>query len=262
MNTLLLALAFFALAFVFSMLGLGGGVVYVPLLVLMGLTVKEASVISLFAIALASSTAFATYLRSGRFDWKLAAVIDPPTDVMAFIGGFYANLIDEELLIAVLVALVWAAGVLMLRRPLKRSSTAPASWFTWRREFRGEVYFVNVPLTCTLTGLIGFFVGMVGITGGIFKVPIMVLACGVPMDVAVGTSSGMVLLTALSALIGHLATASYVDWSVVASVGLACLLGGAAGARVALKTERAVLRRLYGALMFALAVALVAKQLA
>jgi len=258
---LLLAPVFFALAFIFSMLGLGGGVVYVPLLVLAGLTVKEASVVSLFAITLTSASAFTTYLKGGRFDWKLAAVVDPPTDVMAFVGGFYANLLAESFLNAVLLAAISLAGVLMIKKVKPRQGTVRRGPFTWVRTFKGEVYAVNVPLMSMFTGAVGFFVGMVGITGGVFKVPAMVLVCGVPVDIAVGTSSGMVLLTALSALLGHLATIGYVDWPLVVSLGLACLLGGALGAKVALKARRETLSKAYGVFMFTLAILIAVKSL-
>jgi hypothetical protein len=234
------------------MFGLGGGLVYVPLLVLGGYPIKVASVVSLFAITLASSSAFTIFFRSGKFDWKLAAIIDPPTDVMAFIGGYYANFFDEYFLNLSLIAVILLAGVLMVK-PFK-GGRFKSGRFMWRRKFKSETYAVNIPLTCVMTGFIGFFAGMVGVTGGVFKVPIMVLLCGVPMEIAVGTSSGMVFLTALFGLMGHLAAAREVDWLAVASIGIACLIGGMLGAKISLKAGREKLRFFYGILMFTLAV--------
>jgi len=246
------AIFFFVISSVFSMFGLGGGLVYVPLLVLGGYPIKAASVVSLFAITLASLSAFTIFFKSGKFDWKLAAIIDPPTDVMAFIGGYYANFFDEYFLNLSLVAIVLLAGVLMVK-PLKRGGFKSGR-FTWRRKFKNENYVVNIPLACAMTGFIGFFAGMVGVTGGVFKVPIMVLLCGVPMEIAVGTSSGMVFLTALFGLMGHLAAAREVDWLAATSIGIACLIGGILGAKISLKAGREKLRFFYGILMLALAV--------
>lgn len=255
-----LAVFFLFISLIFSMFGLGGGLAYVSLLVLVGYTVKTASIISLFAILLASFSAFSIFFKSGRFDWKLAALIDPPTDIMAFVGGYYANLLPEIVLTVILVAMVLLAGMLTIRR-VEFKHAGKGGKFVWRRSFKGEVYTVNIPLTCLMTGVVGFFVGMIGATGGIFKIPIMVLLCGVPIEIAVGTSSGMVFLTALFALIGHLTTAKIVDWLTIIPVGVACLLGGIIGARISIKARRETIRNTYGVLMFIIAVIIVVRKL-
>lgn len=260
MYLIVFAVLFFVVSLVFSMFGLGGGLVYVPLLFLSGFPVKTASILSLFAITLTSLTAFLTFLRSGRFDWKLAAVIDPPTDVMAFVGGYYANLLDENVLRVVLVVVILVAGLLMVKQP-KSFRGFKGGRFTWERRFKDEVYTVNVPLVGLMTGLVGFFVGMVGVTGGVFKVPIMVLLCGVPMDIAVGTSSGMVFLTAIFGLAGHLTTAENYSFPFLVLIGLVCLVGGVLGAKFSLRVGRERLRVFYGILMFILAVWVTLKSL-
>lgn len=251
MHLLIVVALFFATSLVFSMFGLGGGLVYVPLLVLSNYSIKVASIISLFAITLTSLAAFITFLRKEKFDWKLAAVIDPPTDIMAFFGGYYANLLDENVLRVVLVVVILFAGLLMVKQP--RDFSTFRGKFTWKRKFKNKSYTVNIPLVGLTTGLIGFFSGMIGITGGVFKVPIMVLFCGVPIDIAIGTSSGMVFLTAFFGLIGHLTTTEKFSFLTVILVGLVCLVGGLFGAKISLKVKRKKLRVYYGCLMFILA---------
>jgi uncharacterized membrane protein YfcA len=71
--------------------------------------------------------------------------------------------------------------------------------------------FLLVSTLFSLIGLLSGMLGMLGITGGIIKLPIMVLLCGVPMDIAVATSTVMVAVTALSGLTGH-ALNGQVDW--------------------------------------------------
>jgi hypothetical protein len=66
LHLLIVVVLFFIVSLVFSMFGLGGGLVYVPLLVLSSYPVKVASIISLFAITLTSLTAFTTFLREGK----------------------------------------------------------------------------------------------------------------------------------------------------------------------------------------------------
>ena len=99
----------------------------------------------------------------------------------------------------------------------------------------------------------GFFSGMVGVSGGSFLVPLMVLACGVPMRVAVGTASAMVATTAFAGFLGHALQGSFrPGWALPVAAAAVC--GGLIGARIALKTKPAYLKRLFALTTLAAAV--------
>jgi uncharacterized membrane protein YfcA len=108
-QTLVLALVFFAISTLFSMIGMGGGILYVPILLFAGFTFKQAPAISLILISATSLAALFTFWRNRRVDWKLALVIDPPTDVMAFVGGYFSALVPEAVLRGILVAVLLVA---------------------------------------------------------------------------------------------------------------------------------------------------------
>jgi len=110
----LLVLVFFVISTVFSMIGMGGGILYVPILLFAGFSIKEAPSISLILIVATSVAALFTFWRNNKVDWKLALVIDPPTDVMAFVGGYFSALVPEAILEAILAGVLVVAGVLML----------------------------------------------------------------------------------------------------------------------------------------------------
>ena len=94
---------------------------------------------------------------------------------------------------------------------------------------------------------------MVGISGGSFKIPLMVLVCGVPMRVAVGTSSAMVAATALMGLAGHSAAGDFnAGWAIPTSV--AAVAGGLLGSAFALKTKPVHLKKLFAYTTLAAAV--------
>ena len=250
----LLALVLLAVSALFSMIGMGGGILYVPILLLAGFSIQQASPTSLILITATSLSALATYWRHQRVDWRLALVIDPPTDVMAFVGGCISSLVPVKILEAVLVGVLLLAGILMLR-PLPRSHRViapPRSRRYWRREFRGITYTVDLPPVLLATGAIGLLSGMLGITGGIIKLPIMVLLCGVPMDIAVATSTVMVTATALSGLIGH-AIRGTVPWHAGLVLAGAAVAGGLVGSRISLAIDRARLRTMFGIVVLAIA---------
>ena len=260
-----LGLTFLVVSAVFSMVGLGGGILYVPILLFAGYGMRDAPAISLVLICATSVTALWTYWRSGKVDWKLAFVIDPPTDVMAFVGGYASGLVPERTLLGILAAVLVLAGLLMLRGGARGGGQGPGNrprgrWW-WHRRFRGQEYAVHLPLVLLVTASVGLLSGMLGITGGILKLPVMVLLCGVPMDVAVGTSTAMVAVTAACGLAGH-ALHGPVDWRVALLLALAALAGGLLGSRVSLRVDRLRLRRLFGVILLLVAARLAWKLLA
>lgn len=62
------------------MLGMGGGILYVPILLFAGYTMKTAPSISLILILATSLAALFHFSKNKLVDWKLAFVMDPPTD--------------------------------------------------------------------------------------------------------------------------------------------------------------------------------------
>ncbi len=255
---LLLALVFFAISTVFSMLGMGGGILYLPILLFAGFSFKQAPIISLMLIMATSVAALFTFWRNRKVDWKLALIIDPPSDVMAFAGGYFSTLVPESVLKVFLVVVFMIAGTLMLKSNLRRvaSETPGSGRWRWHRNFNGVAYTVNLPLVLTVTALMGVLSGMLGITGGMIKLPIMVLLCGVPMDIAVATSTVMVGVTALSGFAGH-AIHSQVDWSTGAVLAVATAAGGFLGSKISISVNKVRLKQIFGLIVWLIAVRLI-----
>jgi len=257
-QVLFLALVFFMISTLFSMIGMGGGILYVPVLLFAGFSMKQAPAISLILIVATSAAALFTFWRKHKVDWKLALVIDPPTDVMAFVGGCFSTLLPEAALRAILAGVLVVAGVLMLKKGLRREDAAvlPGGWWHWHRRFNDVDYSVNLPLVLTATALVGILSGMIGITGGIIKLPIMVLMCGVPMDIAVATSTVMVAVTAASGLAGH-AIHGEVQWQTAIVLAVAAVAGGLLGSKISIAADKLRLKRLFGIVVLLLAFRLV-----
>ena len=254
MGTLaILAGVFFVVSLIFSMLGMGGGILYVPVLLLAGYTMETAPGISLCLILATSLAALFTFSKKNMVDWKLALVIDPPTDIMAFVGGYFSAMVSEHVLRGILAGILIVAGILMIkRRNLDVAGERKRGFWYWHRTFNGDEYTVNLPLVLTATAFIGVLSGMLGITGGIIKLPIMVLLCGVPMGVAVATSTVMVAVTALCGLLGH-ASNGHVDWKTGAMLAVVAVVAGTIGSRISLKADKGKLKRAFGVVVLLVA---------
>ena len=245
MKLMILISAVFILAVITSMVGRGGGNFYVPVIIAAGAGMLQAATTAQLILVATATAALIVYQKHQTIDWKLAAVIDIPTDIMAFFGGYYAHLFSGTLLKLVFASLLVSASLLMLYPIKQRTAKEKRALGYWRRQYAGAKYVVNLWIAIPITAITGLAAGMVGISGGSFKIPLMVLACGVPMRVAIGTSSAMVAATALMGFIGHAIRGEF-NSSLALPLALAAIAGGLLGAKFSIKTKPERLKLLFG----------------
>lgn len=254
------SLGVLAIAALMAMTGRGGGNFYVPLLVAAGMPIHQAATSGQLILVATAAAALLVFQRKRVVDWKLALVIDPPTDAVALVGGYFAHAVGGGVLKFLFAGLLVLAALFMLRPAKERRLGQRRRLGYWRRRFGDHDYVVNLWLAVPITAATGLVAGMVGISGGSFKVPLMVIACGVPMRIAVGTSSAMVAATALMGFIGHSAAGDLnPGWAVPqAAVAVA---GGLLGGRFSLRTRPATLKKVFAYTTLAAAVFMAANAL-
>lgn len=236
--------AILAVATVLSMVGLGGGILYVPVLLALGMPFHEAATTSLFVIMVASASAAIIYCWRRFVDWKLALVIEPPTFALAFAAGFIAHYINVPVLKILFATILIVASYFMLRPAKETEVKAAGRWGYWHRKLDDNEFVVNLPLLMPVTAVAGFVAGILGIAGGVLKLPAMVLVGGVPMRIAVGTSALMVTATAFAGFCGHLPGGYFQPWVAIPLAAVA-FFGGQIGSRLSVKTEAGRLRKLF-----------------
>lgn len=226
----------FIISIIMAMVGKGGGNFYVITLVLFGVLMHQAASTSQAIMLGTSAAALLIFNKHKKVDWKLALIIDPPTDIMAFVGGFLAGKIDGGTLKIIFALILIIVSLLMMLKVKEKPYQEKHKFGFWNREFNGHKYTVNLWIMLPMMALVGFFAGAVGISGGAFKIPLMVMLCGVPMGIAIGTSSAMVALTALMGLMGH-AVNGHFDLVYALPFVLLAILGGIIGGKLALKNK-------------------------
>jgi len=210
----------------------------------MGSSMNEAATSAQLILLTTAIVATLVFHKHKTVDWKLALVIDPPTDIMAFVGGYFAHCFTGYYLKFLFAGLLVLAAFFMLK-PVKEHILHDEKRFGyWNRCFGEYRYSVNLWAAIPFTATVGFFAGMVGISGGSFKIPLMVLACGVPMKIAIGTSSAMVAVTALMGFAGHTMAG---DFNVMWTVPMACaaVVGGLLGGNISIKTNPDRLKEIF-----------------
>jgi uncharacterized protein len=253
MKIVLVSFVVLIVAITTAVAGRGGGNFYVPILVASGLLINNAATSAQLILMVTALVATFVFYSYKTIDWKLALVLDPPTDIMAFIGGYFAHYFIGYYLKFIFAFLLVIAALLILKPVKEHINTGEKQFGFWNRSFDNYSYKVNLWMAIPITALTGFFAGMIGISGGSFKIPLMVLACGVPIRIAVGTSSAMVAVTALMGFLGHSVAG---DFRPFWSVPLICMagIGGLIGGNIAVKMRPLHLKKIFAYTTLAAAV--------
>jgi hypothetical protein len=246
-----------------SLLGLGGGILIVPLLTLgFGLPLAQAVGVSLVCVIMTSSAAAGVYLERHVANLRLGMTLELLTVIGALVGGSVAFLLDERLLSIAFAGLLVYVAVAMARAPTgdpgpetpetpttpvgtTAGESPPDTGGTTLDRLSGEGYRVR-NLGRGIVGSTGAGVasGLFGIGGGIVKVPLMNLAMGVPFRVATATSNLMIGITAAAGAIVYLVRGE-IDPLLAGPTAIGVFVGATVGSRMASRVRLGYLRLLF-----------------
>jgi uncharacterized membrane protein YfcA len=189
-----------------SMLGLGGGVFLVPLLNLaLGFPLRTAAAISLCTVIATSSSVSAGQAGARLINLRLGMVLEVATVAGSLLGGLTAHLFSEPALQRLfgVVAILTAGAVLsrinrrnVILDPSAQPGTLGGQFFD---EECGRVVTYRVtrlPAALLASFAAGNVSSLLGLGGGILKVPALNTWCGVPVRAAAATSAFMIGVTA------------------------------------------------------------------
>jgi hypothetical protein len=276
---LLMLVGGFAAGVFGSLLGLGGGILIVPLLTLgFGLDLRAAVGVSLVCVIMTSSAAAGVYLERHVANLRLGMSLELFTAIGALVGGSIAFLVNERFLSVLFAALLGYVAFSMLRGPGReaevdfdaddggagasvvggaggvtmpawRLSTPAGTRTAFLASVAGPDYEVR-NLGRGVVGATGAGVAsaLLGIGGGIIKVPLMHLAMGVPLRVATATSNLMIGITAAASAVIYLLRGE-IDPFVAGPTAIGVFLGATLGSRVAHRIGLRYLRLLFVVVM-------------
>jgi uncharacterized membrane protein YfcA len=239
-----------------SLLGLGGGILIVPLLTLgFGLPLREAVGVSLISVIVTSGASAGVYLDRRVANLRLGMVLELFTAIGALIGGLVAFLLDERILAGLFAALLVYVAVTMGRGraaasgPRPADPAAPDTSGGRRTAFVARLSGSDYQVRGFVPGAAGSVGGgvvsaLLGIGGGAVLVPVMHLAMGVPLRVATATSNLMIGVTATASAIIYLLRGG-IDPFVAAPTAIGVFLGATLGSRTSHRVDVRVLRTLF-----------------
>jgi uncharacterized protein len=227
-----------------SLLGLGGGIIIIPVLTLwLHVDIRYAIGASIVSVIATSSGAAAAYVRERLANLRVAMVLELATTSGALSGAFLAGMIGTRALYLIFAAVMAYSSLAMFRKMGGGGSdraNRPAPWADRLRlhssyydEALGKEISYRVVSTRIGLGLMyvaGIVSGLLGIGSGALKVPAMDLAMALPVKVSIATSNFMIGVTA-AASAGIYFTRGDIDPFVAAPVAIGVLLGAASGSR-------------------------------
>ncbi len=191
-----------------ALLGIGGGVFLIPVLVLgFGLPMHEAVAASVVTIIATSSATASVYVDKGISNIRLGMSLEVMTTIGAVLGGLTANYLPGDVLQRIFAFFLLIMGLLMWNKTRKAGEAQIAynpqarihGQFFDEAEKREVHYSVRrLPTAMLASTVAGNLSGLLGIGGGLVKVPIMNLVSGVPIKAATATSNFMIGVTGVA----------------------------------------------------------------
>ncbi|WP_019504007.1 sulfite exporter TauE/SafE family protein [Pleurocapsa sp. PCC 7319] len=225
-----------------AILGIGGGLLYVPALTLVGATPIQATATSLLGISLGAISSSFQNWRSKYLNTKLVILLAIPAMLSVGIGVAIANQISENHLLYGFAGLQLVAIYLInLRRNLARAHSATTT------------QSVSLPKVTSIGLLAGILSGLFGVGGGIVMVPLQRTFLGESIKASVRASLGAIVLISSVGVTQH-AMAGNVLWLPGLLLGVGSLIGGQLGARLLPKLPEIWVQYLFTGLLISLAI--------
>lgn len=253
-----------------ALLGVGGGVFLIPVLVLVfDVPMHYAVATSIVSVIATSSAVASTNVERGTVNMHLGMVLEIATALGAILGGLTAGWLSVHVLEGLFgLLLVLTAGAMWadkghetdwaenshrlpadLRNPPTQALGVLGGSYYDEGEQQVVVYQVRRPgAALGISCLAGLVSGLLGVGGGIFKVPALHLVCNVPIKAAAATSNFMIGVTAAASAFLYYGRGE-VRPALTAATVLGILLGSSTGAALNRRVHAGQVRRLFAVLL-------------
>ena len=234
-----------------TLVGVGGGFILTPLLLVMYPrdSAETVTAISLAVVFCNAGSGSVAYGRLRRIDYRSGLAFALATLPGAVVGSLLVAVAPRrmfDILMAVLLGCVSAWLLFAGSRPRRVEPSHLGSPRTVT-DSSGNTYRYTVPMQRGVLYSIGvgFVSSFLGIGGGIIHVPILAHALGFPIHLATATSHFVLAITAAVGTITHIASGSFRDGTIDRTVALSMgvVVGAQIGARISQRVHGDVIQR-------------------
>jgi uncharacterized protein len=242
-------------------LGGGGSILTVPVLVYgLGQSAAQATTGSLLVVGVTALVGAVTAYRSGNVLLTRGLAFGAIAIGGAVAGAKASRLVAQPVLLASFAALLLVVAAVMAARQLRSRRGQPGQGaMSYARD---PIITFSPSFACqcprafkvlAAATVVGLLTGFLGVGGGFLVVPALVLALGLPMSSAAGTSLVVITITSASALAVRAGSGTHPNWGLVALLTAVAVLGGWAGARLTARTDTSKLQAAFTILLLLVA---------
>lgn len=239
-----------------SLVGIGGGLIIVPVLsTMLGYDIKIAIAASLIGVIATSIAASGHYIATGIADRRLGVTLLVATALGGLTGGIVSRSLDAKVL-AFLFGILLLFVAIQMTRQLRGSAAVihastsaddPGFDSSYIEPTTGRVVGYRagrLPIASAISYVAGNISGLLGVGGGIINVPTMNVVMGVPLRVATTTSTFMLGATAVTSAMLY-ESSGLLEPMLAAPVALGVFLGARSGALLSRRVSPRQLRIIF-----------------
>ncbi len=266
----LLLLASFTAGLVGSLTGLGGGIVLIPVLVLLfHIDIHYAMGASLISVIATSSGAAAAYLKEGFTNIRIGMFLEVGAVIGALIGALLVAFVSPKLIAVLFALFLFASAYFSLRRNEKIDVNQPSHLWADRLRLAGSYktadgvqdYSVHgVPEALGIMTIAGALAGLLGIGAGALKVLAMDQMMRLPYKVSTSTSNFIIGITAAVSM-GVYFKDGYIVPGIIFPVLIGVAIGALFGAKILVRAKSRGLRLFFSIIILLLGVEMLYKAL-
>ena len=242
---------FFGISFIYSSVGFGGGSSYIAILVLFGISLFAVPPIAQILNIIVAGIAIISFAEAKHLSLKFCLPFLSSVPFAFFAGSV---VLPERHLALIFVLALFAASAALLLSGIKRGSSrqfeksqegianAKGSSTLWDTR---KIVLIGIP-----TGaILGLVAGLVGIGGGIWLSPLIILTGMADPKRAAATSSVFIVANSVSGFLGQ-SVSKPIDFAILLPLALVVLAGGLIGSRLgALRFDHEKIRIIVGAIV-------------
>lgn len=254
LTLLVLVPLFFAISFVYSSVGFGGGSSYTAILILAGISIFSVPPISLLLNIIVSCMAFLSYIKAQYFSPKLSL---PFLSSIPF--AFYTGqmILPQKTLTIIFIITLFAASAALLtsKKATKKKQESGTKRSTNLNYIKMAI--IGIPIGA----LLGSVAGLIGIGGGIWLSPLLILTGLANPKQSAATASLFILTNSISGFAAH-SISKPLDLYFLLPLACVVLAGGIIGSRLgAFRFDHDKIRMIIGAIVAVAAINLTIKLL-
>ena len=241
-----------------SIAGIGGGVFFVPIMVLIFLMpINIAIDTSTFIILISSGAAFFTYLKDKRIALKPTLIFTG----FSILGSITCTIIflfiqiDNTILRLLFAITLLIAGLNMVRKALNTVKSMKTQEIETHEDFslKDHNYKANLYKSIPLFFLAGFAANLLGIGGGVINTPALNIVLGYPIHNSTAMSTGVIFFTAIFNTIIK-SIYGQIDYMVGLFIAIGAVLGAIIGAKISKRMPKVQLQFLVAIILMVIAI--------